>query len=97
MNDHWLHYRCLGQPKRDRKALNARSMQIIGQLPDDKYVVPELVREILDMEIPHPLRTKEYQLGDGARVVELEFPEEESLCKRALTQMCRLWAELGSK
>ena len=72
MTDHWLHHRLFSQPKRSRRILNAMIMRMVNELPDDKYVAPELVRELLNMDIQFPVRVVEKQIGDGAMLIKME-------------------------
>ena len=92
MTDHWLHHRLFSQPKRSRRIINTKLLRLIGQLPDDKYVAPELISELLNVDLPFPVKTKSRRLGDGAMIIELE-PETKSKWQ----QFVEAWGRIGKK
>ena len=92
MLDTSLHRRCFSQPKRSRRIINAKILRLIGQLPDDKYVAPELISELLNVDLPFPVKTKSRRLGDGAMIIELE-PETKSKWQ----QFIEAWGSISSR
>lgn len=66
----------------------------MGELPYDKYVAPELISELLNIDLPFPVKTKSRRLGDGAMIIELE-PETKSKWQELRDNMKKImqWAD----
>ena len=57
-------------------------MRLVNELPDDKYIAPELVSELLEMDVAFTVRAKRQQIGEGATIIQLEPMDEPTKWQR---------------